>query len=50
MVQPSSLGTELQVILREDSGNFLPRLDEGKVINFHEYAATSNLVQRRGKL
>lgn len=28
LVNPSSLGTELQMILREDLGQFLPRLDE----------------------
>jgi hypothetical protein len=32
MVHPGSLGTEFQMILREDSGHFLPRLDEGNVI------------------
>lgn len=30
MVHPTSLGTELQMILQEDLGQFLPRLDEGK--------------------
>ena len=32
MVHPTSLGTEFQMILQEDSGQFLPRLDEGKFI------------------
>ena len=41
MVHPTSLGTEFQMILREDSGRFLPRLDEGKFIKVKEYADTS---------
>ena len=50
MVQPSSLGTELQIILRENSGQFLPRLDEGKVVKVTSFCSYFNLAQRRGKL
>lgn len=35
MIQASSLGNELQVILREDSGRFLLRLDEGKITTMY---------------
>jgi hypothetical protein len=43
MVHPTSLATEFQMILREDSGQFLPRLDEGKfiIMKLNEYAVTS---------
>jgi hypothetical protein len=50
MVQSSSLGTELQVILREDSGQFLPRLDEGKAMKATWICNYSNWAQQRGKL
>ena len=50
MVHPTSLGTEIQTILREYSGQFLPRLDEGKFIKVKRVCSYFNLAQRRGKL